>query len=386
MLIRAALARAPGRFLEIEDVTIDAPRPTEVLVRFAASGICHTDLTGKASWPIAQSPMVFGHEGAGLVEALGSAVTQLRLGDTVVASFRSCRECDFCRDGRLPYCRLHGQLNFRGSRADGSTSLSFSGTAIHSGFFGQSSFASHALVEAESLIRVDRRMPLHLAAPLGCGVQTGAGTVLNVLRPGPESVLAVFGGGGVGMAAVMAARALDVRDVIVVDPVASRRELALDLGATDAWHPLELSAGSRIEATHAFVSTDAPGALAQALRAVRKNGAVATVAAKGLNESLAELTFGGPEGRTTLAVIDVDAVDLIGGGRTVHGVIQGNSNPAELIPHLAGLYLTGRFPVDRIVTTYPFGEINQAIADIQRGTAIKAVVLMPEPGDLREVT
>jgi aryl-alcohol dehydrogenase len=385
MMIRAALARAPGRFLEIEDVTIEAPRPTEVLVRFAASGICHTDLTGKASWPITQSPMVFGHEGAGVVEALGSAVTRLRPGDTVVASFRSCRECDFCRDGRLPYCRLHGQLNFRGSRADGSTSLNLSGTRIHSGFFGQSSFATHALVEAESLIRFDGRMPLHLAAPLGCGVQTGAGTVLNVLRPSPDSVLAVFGGGGVGMAAVLAARALDVRDVIVVDPVASRLDLAMDLGATDARHPIELSTGSPIEATHAFVSTDAPGALAQALRMVRKNGVVATVAAKGLNEALAELTFGGPEGRVTPAVIEVDAVDLIGSGRTVHGVIQGNSNPAEIIPHLAGLYLTGRFPVDRIVTTYPFGEINKAIDDIQRGAAIKAVVLMPEPSEMRDV-
>ena len=376
MLIRAALARSPRRPLEVEAVTIDAPRPTEVLMRFTASGICHTDLTGKASWPAAQSPMVFGHEGAGVVEAVGAAVSQLRTGDTVVASFRSCRECDHCRDGWLPYCRLHGQLNFRGSRADGSTSLGLSGARVYSGFFGQSSFATHALVEAESLIRVDERMPLHLAAPLGCGVQTGAGTVLNVLRPGPDSVLAVFGAGGVGMAAVMAARTLNVRDVVVVDPLESRRELAMDLGATDTRHPDELSFGSRIEATHALVSTDAPRALAQALQALGKRGVVATVAAAGFNEALAELAFSGPGGGATSALMEVDAVELIGSGRTLHGVIQGSSNPSELIPRLAELYLTGRFPLDRIVTTYAFDEINDAIAEVERGTAIKAVVLM----------
>jgi aryl-alcohol dehydrogenase len=374
--IRAALARSPRLPFEVEAVTIDAPRPTEVLVRFTASGICHTDLTGKASWPAAQTPMVFGHEGAGVVEALGSAVSQLRVGDTVVASFRSCRECDYCRDGILPYCELHGYLNFRGSRADGSTSLGLSGTRVHSGFFGQSSFATHALVEAESLIRVDERMPFHLAAPLGCGIQTGAGTVFNVLCPGPDSVLAVFGAGGVGMAAVLAARTLNVRDVIVVDPVESRRKLAMDLGATGARHPDELSLGPRIGATHALVSTDAPRALDQALRALRKTGVVATVSATGFNEALAELAFGAPGGRTTPAQVEVDAVELIGSGRTLHGVIQGNSNPSELIPHLAELHLTGRFPIDRIVTTYAFDEINDAIADVESGTAIKAVVLM----------
>ena len=183
--------------------------------------ICHTDLRTQHLWSqiaAGRWPVVFGHEGAGVVEAVGASVKRVRPGDTVVLSYRSCRACPDCAIGHPYYCAHFAPLNVSGTRTDGSATMSAEGRPVYGSFFGQSSFATHALAYEDNAVVVDGTTDLKLAAPLGCGVQTGAGTVMNVLELDESSSLAVFGAGGVGLSAVMAARALGVPRIVAIDP------------------------------------------------------------------------------------------------------------------------------------------------------------------------
>jgi len=207
MQINAALSRSPDSPFTHESVDLDEPRPDEVLVRVQATGVCHTDLTFKYRVP---GPAVLGHEGAGLVEAVCVRVTGIQPGDHVLLSYRSCGECAQCRTGHPAYCSRGALLNMSGGRADGTATLSQNGTRLFGSFFGQSSFAQYALAAADNVVVADPAVDLTVAAPLGCGFQTGAGAVLKVLNPEPNSRLVVFGAGGVGLAAVMAATAVGV--------------------------------------------------------------------------------------------------------------------------------------------------------------------------------
>ena len=208
-----------------------------MLVQLRAVGVCHSDLTMKAIWPAAISPIVLGHEGAGVVVEVGADVTAVRPGDHVVLSYRSCGACLECAGGNRPYCRDFRTLNGIGSRPDGSSTMHRNGSRVFGSYFGQSSFASHALAYESNVVVVGEEIDFGVAAPLGCGVQTGAGTVLNVLAPPPEGSLVVFGAGGVGLSAVMAARASGVGTIIAVDPVRQRRLLAAELGASTTVDP-----------------------------------------------------------------------------------------------------------------------------------------------------
>lgn len=220
MRIQAALVESPGGPFTIQDLDLDAPRPDEVLVRITAAGICHTDLSMRQIWPQERLPMVFGHEGAGFVEAVGDAVTTIVPGDAVCLTYRSCSSCEQCTTGGPAYCEHAGALNVSGSRPDGSTPLSRpDGTPVYGSFFGQSAFATHCLTYESNTIKVPAELPPIVAAPLGCSVQTGVGTVRNVLRPSPGTALAVFGAGSVGLSAVMAAVA-EGCTVVAVDPIA----------------------------------------------------------------------------------------------------------------------------------------------------------------------
>ncbi|MFE1777216.1 alcohol dehydrogenase catalytic domain-containing protein, partial [Streptomyces sp. NPDC059008] len=206
MRIQAALVESAGGPFTVHDVDIEEPRRDEILVRIAAAGICHTDLSTRQVWPPARLPMVFGHEGAGVVEAVGAEVTGVAVGDTVCLSYRSCGRCGNCGSAQSAYCEAGiAALNATGTRTDGSTPLSRDGERVFGNFFGQSSFASHAIAYESNCVKVPGDLDPVLAAPLGCGVQTGAGTVLNVLQPTAGSSLVVFGAGGVGLSAVMAA-------------------------------------------------------------------------------------------------------------------------------------------------------------------------------------
>jgi aryl-alcohol dehydrogenase len=354
MQITAALSRSPASPFTLESVDLDEPRPDEVLVRIHATGVCHTDLTFKSRVP---GPAVFGHEGAGVVEAVGAHVTGIEPGDHVLLSYRSCGECAQCRTGHPAYCSRGALLNMSGGRADGTATLSQNGTRLFGSFFGQSSFAQYALAAADNVVVVDPSVDLTIAAPLACGFQTGAGAVLRVLTPEPNSRLVVFGAGGVGLAAVMAAKAVGVEVVVVVDPVASRRDKAVELGATKAVDPTTEDFATVVRgATHALDTTGVPEVVATALEALESRGVLVVV---GLGARHAT----------------IDIRDLMYSGKTIRGCAEGDASPSEFIPELLALHEQGRFPIEAIVRRYDAVDIEKAVADSRSGSAIKPVLV-----------
>ncbi|SHN16538.1 NAD(P)-dependent alcohol dehydrogenase [Cryptosporangium aurantiacum] len=359
MRIQAALVESSGGPFTVGEVDLDKPRPDEVLVRITAAGICHTDLGLRQNWPAALSPMVFGHEGAGVVEAVGDAVTTVQPGDVVCLSYRNCGACAECLAGHPAYC-LRSDLNARGTRGDGSTPLSRDGVPVYGNFFGQSSFATYALAYETNTVKIPDDFSPVLAAPLGCGVQTGAGTVLNVLRPEAGATLVIFGAGGVGLSALMAAHG-DGCAVVAVDPVASRRELARELGAVDTLDPVghpdliaalrELTGGG---AHYAIDTTGRSDVINQALGALRRRGTLALVGIGGKAE--------------------FDIMTVMSNGIRIRGVIEGDATPADFIPRLIDLQRAGKLPIEKLITEYHFDEIEAAARDAASGRTIKPVL------------
>ncbi|WP_216910522.1 NAD(P)-dependent alcohol dehydrogenase [Nocardia noduli] len=360
MLTTALLSRDPAAPFSLEDVEVDSPREDEILVRVEAVGICHTDLVTRAAGG-PDRPVLLGHEGAGVVEAVGAEVGGVRAGDRVVLSFRSCGECASCRGGRLAYCRHSLALNQFGARSDKSPRVTVGGARVRDGFFGQSSFAGYALSTRDNTVVVDAATDPVLAAPLGCGFQTGAGAVLNVLCPEPEAALVVYGAGAVGMAGVLAARAAGVEQIIVVEPNGPRRELALTLGAVTAIDPAggETTAAirdlTRGGATHVLDTTGSATVLAEAAAALAVGG---TVVAVGLGAG----------------VPAIDIRDIVLGGKTVRGCLEGDADPHTFIPRLLELHAAGRFPIERLVAGYPHADIEAALADQRAGHVVKPVL------------
>jgi aryl-alcohol dehydrogenase len=353
MEITAAVSQSPDSPFTLESVDLDEPRPDEVLVRIHATGLCHTDLTFKSRIP---GRAVLGHEGAGVVEAIGAQVTGIAPGDHVLLSYRSCRDCAQCRAGYPSYCLQSAPLNSSGGRADGSATLSQKGTRLFGAFFGQSSFAQYALAAAANVVVVDPGLDLTVAAPLGCSFQTGAGAVLNVLVPKSDSRLVVFGAGGVGLAAVMAAKAVGV-GVVVVDPVASRRDKAVELGASQAVDPTTEDVAMVVRgATHALDTTARPEVVATALSVLGPRGILVLV---GLGARHAT----------------IDVLDLMLSGKTIRGCTEGDADPLEFIPQLLALHAQGRFPMEAVVRRYDAADVESAVADSRSGDTIKPVLV-----------
>ena len=354
MRARAAVLRAPGAPLRIEEVELDGPRDGEVLVRVAATGICHTDLDAAAGRVPLPLPAVLGHEGAGVVEAVGAGVKDLAPGDHVVLSFDSCGACATCAADRPAYCERFHALNHSGRRRDGSATMSQAGADVHGSFLGQSSFATYAIASTRNAVRVDADLPLELLAPLGCGVQTGAGAVLNVLRPEPGAGIAVFGLGAVGLAAVMAARLAGCATIVAVDPLEQRRALALELGATTAAAP-----GDRLprDLDHAVDAVGAADVVTAALRVLRSPGTCATVGFRGVPNP-----------------VTIDQGHLLF-GRTLTGVIEGDADPRRFLPALVALYRGGELALERLVTTFAFDDLAAALDAARRGAVVKPVLV-----------
>lgn len=357
--IKAAISRDAHSPMSIETVELDDPRDDEILVRLEATGICHTDLTLKAVWAY-ETPMVFGHEGAGIVEAVGRQVESIRVGDRVVLSYRSCRRCAQCASGHPTYCSEFAALNASGTRSDGSTTMHQASGDVQASFFGQSSFASHAIANQDNVVVVDDVDP-SVAAPLGCGVQTGAGTVLNVLRPWERSSMAIFGGGAVGLSAVMAA-AVSGATTIVVDPVESRRELARELGAAVVIDPKTIDPVEAIRevtgggSDFALDTTAIPAVIRQGVDALGKQGVLAVVG------------VGDPD-------VTISITELISGGKSIRGVIEGNATPQTFVPRLLEMHRRGELPVEKLIRRYAFEDIATACADTTNGSTIKPVLV-----------
>ncbi|MDP9083742.1 MAG: NAD(P)-dependent alcohol dehydrogenase [Pseudomonadota bacterium] len=367
MKITAAVCHGGDQPFALEELDLEAPQNREVLVRVVGVGICRTDLLFRNMPQFLQYPAVLGHEASGIVQAVGSSVTKVKPGDRVAISFNSCGDCCYCRADEPIYCESNIALNWGGRRPDGSRALRSPQGEVSSHFFGQSSFATHALATEQNVVRLPLDAPLELAGPLGCGIQTGAGAIMRSLACERGSSVAIFGGGAVGLSAVMGAVIQGCRSIIVVEPVETRRALALELGATHAIDPLAEDIGARIReiapagVNFAFDSTGREDILDLALASMARGGTLGVVAASDHSQRLPG-----------------NLAQLIICGYTVKGIIEGDSNPDSFIPELLDHYRAGRFPFTRLIRTFSFSAINEAVEAHRRGECVKAVLLMPE--------
>ncbi len=365
MKIKAAVTHGKGDPFVIEEVELKEPEYGEILVRIVASGICHTDEAVQNQFIPMSLPAVLGHEGAGVVEKVGPGVVEFGVGDHVGLSFAHCGVCSNCHKGRPFVCKEFNNINFGGTQPDGTSRLETTEGETLSTLFGQSSFATYAVVNQRSAVKVeDKNMDLGLVAPMGCGIQTGAGTVLNRLRPEFGSSIAVFGCGTVGMSAIMAAKIAGCAKIIAVGGNEKSLELAKELGATHAVNRKKVD--------------DLVGE-------VRK------ISGGGVNYSI-DTTGNGECVRKSLAFCDFDGVcavvgataeftiniqnELMGEGKSLLGVVEGDSIPKDFIPKLIDYYQRGKFPFDRIITFYEFNRINEALEESHAGKCIKAVLRM----------
>ncbi len=362
----AAIAEVPHGDFTVATVQIGEPGPTEALVRIVGVGLCHTDLVARDQFIPIPLPAVLGHEGAGIVEAVGSAVTKVKVGDAVVIGFSSCGHCPRCEEHLPSYCREFPALNYAGARPDGSSGLSRDGERLSSSFFGQSSFAGFALADQRNLVKVERDgVRLEILGPLACGLQTGAGAVMRSLDCRAGSSIAIFGGGPVGQAAVMAAALRGCAAIIVVEPLASRRIMALELGATHAIDPAE---GDVTAAIRAIVPHGLDFALETSGREPVVEAALAALGSHGM------LGLVGVPPRPDSSV-SINLATVITYGHRIIGIVEGDTDLDGFIPELIALHRDGRFPFERLVTTYPLDQINQAVAAQHRGDCIKAVLI-----------
>ena len=366
MKIKAAVVFEKSGKFSIEELQLSDPNDDEVLVRIVGTGICHTDIAGQHQYlpipPERAFPAVFGHEGAGVVESVGARVTKVKPGDHVALSWNFCGACPACKSGNEPYCQDLFLYNFNGARPDGTPTLRKGDQVIHGAFFSQSSLADFALANERSIVKVRKDVPVEILGPLGCGIRTGAGAVMNTLRPNPGASIAIFGVGPVGMSAVLAAVVCGCTTIIAVDIIADRLEKAKEFGAThiinaneaDPVQAIQDITGGGPEFTLECVGN--PKVLRQAVDVLPRLGVCGLL---GVVPPGTEVNLN---------------MDLIMNGRTVRGILAGDSISDLFIPRLLDLYSQGRFPFDRLITFYPFDEINQAVEDMEKGRIIKPVL------------
>ncbi len=358
MEITAAVLREPDGPYRLERVELNEPGPGEIIVRIKAAGICHTDQMPRAFGLV---PIITGHEGAGVVEQVGSDVTTVAVGDHVVCSYDSCGTCSACGRGEPWNCATFLLRNLTGRDENFATAVhDANGNEISSRWFAQSSFASHALVPARNVVVVDKALSLELLAPLGCGFLTGAGSILHALDVCAGESVVVFGAGAVGMAAIMAAASVQAGIIVAVDVNERRLELAKQLGATAAvvggtdTSMIELMAELGGQSDVSFDTTGVPSVIGGALSILRPGGRCGLV--------------GVQQGDLTL-----DPGALI--GKTVVSILEGNSDPQVMIPRLIKLWQDGQFPLERLVQTFPLAAINEAEEASLSGEVIKPVLL-----------
>ena len=360
----AAVAPDVKKPFSLEYIDIPEPRDDEVLVKIVAVGICHTDISSKDGILPAPYPSVFGHEGSGVVEKVGAGVKDVAPGDHVVLSPAFCGTCPLCFSGEPMYCQDFFGLNFQadpnGMKAGGTE-----GKQVFLKYFGQSSLSQYALASSRNAVKVRKDVPLNILGPLGCGIQTGAGTVMNGMKSRPGSSIAVLGSGSVGLASVLGAVVCGCTTIIAVDLIESRLEMATILGATHC------------------INTKREPDLAKAIRAIAPRGVDYIVDAAGI-PTLVTAAFNALAIRGTLGLVAVPPspdknieMPWLAGllrGHVVQGFIEGHGVPKIFIPQLVDLHAQGRFPFDKMITHYPFDKINQAVEDQLAGKVIKPVL------------
>lgn len=366
MQISAAVVQEVGAPFTLTDVDLQQPGPGEVVVQIAGVGICHTDIAvqeGHLPFPF---PGVLGHEGSGTVVSVGPDVTTVGIGDHVAISFNSCNACPRCAKNEPAYCHGFLEYNFGGGRPDGSSGLSTGGTKLGGNFFGQSSLATHALAHERNVVKLPQSAPLELVGPLGCGIQTGAGAVLNSLDVQPESTIVIAGAGPVGLSAVLAAVVREAVSIIVVEPHQNRRDLATELGAT---HVVDPQAGEVSEQIRQILPAGADYALDTTAAAPVVEQLLASLGMRGVLGMLG--VPADPQASFSVGLFQTPMLGL-----TIRGIVEGDADPQTFIPYLLELHAQGKFPFDKLITTMPLAQINEAVAAQLRGEILK-VVLTP---------
>ena len=369
MKIRALVVEQKDAPFVLQELDLDEPGRGEAMVRIVACGVCHTDAITRAGDMPMPFPSVLGHEGAGVVERVGSGVTEVASGDKVIIGWPACGECRNCLDGEPRYCLRTGEAlvsgrRFKGEQA-GTTAYSRSGEPMNGHFFGQSSFATHSIVTADALVKVSAEVPLDLLGPLACGLGTGAGAVLNEARPGLGDSVLIAGVGAVGLAAIMAARNSGVTRIIAADIHDNRLELAKDFGATDVVNSGEQDLVAQVQSItgstvdFAFDCTGVIQVIEQLAETVGMLGHLVLVG-----------------GAPAAARFSLDHLTTLWGKR-VSGVLGGGGRSGQLIPALVDLFQQGRFPFDRLVKFYDMDQIEQALEDSRSGAVIKPILRMP---------
>ncbi|MEJ2247890.1 MAG: NAD(P)-dependent alcohol dehydrogenase [Acidobacteriota bacterium] len=362
MKIKAAVVREKSGLFQIEELDLDDPREDEVLVRMEGCGICHTELSARDQLLPSPLPIVLGHEGSGIVEKVGARVRKVKPGDHVILSAMFCGTCAWCKKGKPDICSSTFQLNFFGTRADGSVTMQKESEKVYGSFFGQSSFASHALANERNTVAVPKDIPIEILGPLGCGVRTGVGSVIHSLDAKIGSSIAVFGTGSVGMNAILAASLCGCAKIFAVDLVGNKLAEAVEIGATHTINPSKTDPVREILKVceegidYSLDCTGAPAAIRQAVDVLAPGGVCGLIGAP-------------PQGTE----VNLDVLHFLPGRRVI-GINGGDSIPQIIFPELIDLYKQGRFPFDRMMRFYPLDAINDAVSDLENGKIIKAVL------------
>ncbi len=353
----------------LQELELEEPAREEVLVRILASGVCHTDeITRHGDMPM-PFPSVLGHEGSGIVERVGEGVTRFAPGDKVIIGWPSCGECKNCLDGQPRYCLRTGEAlvsgrRFKGPKA-GTTAYWRNGTEMNGHFFGQSSFATWSITNADALVKVPENTPVELLGPLACGLGTGAGAILNEARPRLGDSILIVGVGAVGLAAIMAARNSGVTKIIAADIHDSRLKLAEEFGATHTVNSGStdiLDAVKKITGSTVDYAIDCTGVISVIEQIAEAVGMLGTLVLVG--------------GAPANARFSLDHLNTLWGKRVI-GVLGGGGRSGQLIPALVELYQQGRFPFDKLVRYYELGEIEEALEDSRTGKVVKPILRMP---------
>ncbi len=364
--IKAAIVNGVNQDYVLEDVYLDEPRANEVLVKLVASGICHSDEAFRLGEAPYNFPAVFGHEGAGIVEEVGEAVTTVKPGDHVVMSYAFCGHCPSCMHGKPATCAEWAQRNVTGRRLNGDgIFFKEDKETVISTILGQSSFTTHTVVDENNVTKIDKEVDLRLVGPLGCGFLTGSGTVFNGFKPEVNSTMAVFGTGTVGLAAIMAAKIAGCSTVISVDIHDHRLETAKSLGATHTINSRKVDALEEVQrltgglgADYVIDTTGLSDVMKTALDATAQGGTYAPVAV-----SSNELKFS-PFG------------EIVASTKTIKGVLMGDAVPQASIPQLIEFFKQGRFDFDKVVKYFDFEDINAAANASNSGEVIKPIIII----------
>jgi alcohol dehydrogenase len=363
MRIRGAVLErigAPRRYAEsqplrVTDLDLAPPGDDELLVRIEAAGLCHSDLSVVDGNRVRPVPMLLGHEAAGVIEEVGSAVDRRRVGQRVVMTFLPrCGDCRACATDGLAPCSAGSAANAAGTLLDGDVRLSRDGTTVLH-HLGVSAFATHAVVDRRSVVPVDSDVPPVVASLLGCAVLTGGGAVLNAGRPRPGQTVVIVGMGGVGMAAMITALAHDDVRVVAVDQVPEKLQRATELGAHATYTPDDVG---DLRAEVVIEAAGHPAALESAIGLTAPGGRTVTV---GLPR---------PDAR-----ISVSPLGFVAEGRSLIGSYLGSSVPARDIPRFVEMWRSGRLPVESLVSsTITLDEINEGMDQLADGQAVRQII------------